>query len=94
MAAGRSCADDAEENLPTLVLPFLFLPHPHKHKHTLIQAVVTKGLRADDWVQAVIAVIGGKGGGTATNAQASGPNMEKLTEARAAATQYATDKLQ
>ena len=56
--------------------------------------MVTKGLRADDWVQAVIAVIGGKGGGTATNAQASGPNMETLAEARVAATQYATDKLQ
>ena len=58
------------------------------------QSLVSKGLQADQWVQAVTEVTGGKGGGTATTAQASGPNLDQLPQAMAAARQYATSKLQ
>ena len=55
---------------------------------------MSRGLQADQWVQAVIEVTGGKGGGTATTAQASGPNLDQLPQAMAAAKEYAGSKLQ
>ena len=55
---------------------------------------MSKGLQADQWVQTVIEVTGGKGGGTATTAQASGPNVDQLPQALAAARTYANSKLQ
>ncbi|CAI8038056.1 Alanine--tRNA ligase, cytoplasmic [Geodia barretti] len=58
------------------------------------KGLVSKGLQADQWVQTVIEVTGGKGGGTTTTAQASGPNVDQLPQALAAARTYANSKLQ
>jgi alanyl-tRNA synthetase len=58
------------------------------------KALVSRGLQADQWVQAVLPVMGGKGGGTATTAQASGPHTDQLAQAMAAARTFATSKLQ
>lgn len=67
-----------------------FLSRPHK----ILQGLVSKGLQADQWVQKVIEVVGGKGGGTATTAQASGPNLDQLPQALSVARTYANSKLQ
>ena len=53
-----------------------------------------RGLKADEWVKAVSGVIGGKAGGTETSAQASGPQVQKLTEAVDAAESFAKSKLE
>lgn len=38
-------------------------------------------LKANDWCNAVLAVLGGKGGGKPTAAQGQGPAVEKVDEA-------------
>ena len=52
------------------------------------------GLTASDWVKSVAPIIGGKGGGSKTAAQASGVNVEKLTEAIEAAKQLASSRVE
>lgn len=65
----------------------------HTHAHTLRQVLESKGLKADEWVQEVVAVIGGKGGGSANTAKAVGPNTDRLAEVLTTAKNYATSKL-
>lgn len=48
-----------------------------------------KGLSASEWVQSVVPIIGGKGGGKAESAQASGNNPEGLKKAIATAENFA-----
>lgn len=52
-----------------------------------------KGLVASEWVQSVVPVIGGKGGGKAESAQASGNNVKALDEAMKIAREFANSKL-
>ncbi|XP_063358541.1 alanine--tRNA ligase, cytoplasmic [Cydia amplana] len=52
-----------------------------------------KGLLASEWVQSVVEVIGGKGGGKAESAQASGNNPQALENAMKIAKDFATSKL-
>lgn len=52
-----------------------------------------KGLLASEWVQSVVPVIGGKGGGKAESAQASGNNVNALDEAIKVAREFANSKL-
>lgn len=52
-----------------------------------------KGLLASEWVQSVVPVIGGKGGGKAESAQASGNNVKALDEAIKVAREFANSKL-
>jgi len=55
---------------------------------------IQKGLAADEWIRSVADIIGGKGGGKSTNAQAAGQNVDALQEAMSAAKVYAQSKLQ
>ncbi|XP_037928048.1 alanine--tRNA ligase, cytoplasmic [Teleopsis dalmanni] len=54
---------------------------------------IDKGLKANEWVQHISEVLGGKGGGKAESAQASGPNYEKVDEILELATSFAKTKL-
>ena len=54
---------------------------------------MSQGLKADEWVKAVSAVIGGKSGGKDVSAQASGPHIDKLQEAVLVAEEFAKMKL-
>ncbi len=50
-------------------------------------------LKANDWVAAVLGVVGGKGGGKAGLAQGQGTNVERLAEAVAVADSTAAKAL-
>ncbi|KAJ8726295.1 hypothetical protein PYW07_000993 [Mythimna separata] len=54
---------------------------------------IEKGLLASEWIQSVVPVIGGKGGGKAESGQASGNNYTKLEEAMKVAEEFANLKL-
>lgn len=56
--------------------------------------LVERGLTASDWVQSVVQIMGGKGGGKAESAQASGNNPKCLSEALKVARDFAVTKLQ
>lgn len=57
------------------------------------KSINERGLLASEWVQSVVNVIGGKGGGKAESAQASGNNPQNLKEAMNLAEQFAKSKL-
>jgi alanyl-tRNA synthetase len=44
-----------------------------------MQLLVEKGLLASDWVKAISPLIGGKGGGSKSSAQASGTNINQVS---------------
>lgn len=52
-----------------------------------------KGLKANEWIQAIAPMMQGKGGGKAESAQASGPNIACLKEALKTAREFAESKL-
>lgn len=54
---------------------------------------MSKGLKANEWVQQVSELMQGKGGGKAESAQASGSNVSCLEEALVITTQFANLKL-
>lgn len=54
---------------------------------------VEKGLLASEWVQSIVTLINGKGGGKAESAQASGSNPNCLNEAMKIAREFAISKL-
>lgn len=54
---------------------------------------VEKGLKANEWVQHISSVMGGKGGGKAESAQASGPNHDKADEVLELAKKFVATKL-
>lgn len=54
---------------------------------------VEKGLKANEWVQHVAGVMGGKGGGKPESAQASGPNFDKVDEVLELAKKFVATKL-
>uniref|UniRef100_A0A915Q7V7 Alanine--tRNA ligase n=1 Tax=Setaria digitata TaxID=48799 RepID=A0A915Q7V7_9BILA len=51
--------------------------------------VASKGLKASEWVSEVCSIIGGRGGGTVTQAQATGTNIESVEEAVQIASNFA-----
>ncbi|CAH2243143.1 jg14436 [Pararge aegeria aegeria] len=55
--------------------------------------LIDKGLSASKWVESVVPIMGGKGGGKAESAQASGTNPKGLYEAIKVARNYAESKL-
>ena len=57
------------------------------------KAITGKGLKANDWCNSVIGMMGGKGGGKPESAQASGTNVSCLDEAMKVAEKFAMDKL-
>lgn len=57
------------------------------------QVAIEKGLKASEWVQSVATPMGGKGGGKAESAQASGPNAACLKEVLQLAEKFAKTKL-
>ncbi|CAH2066593.1 unnamed protein product, partial [Iphiclides podalirius] len=52
-----------------------------------------KGLLASEWVQSIVGIMGGKGGGKAESAQASGNNPKCIKEAIHKAKEFALSKL-
>lgn len=54
---------------------------------------IAKGLKANEWIQQLSAVIGGKGGGKPESAQASGGNYERVDEVLELAKKFASSKL-
>jgi len=52
-----------------------------------------QGLKANEWIQHISGVIGGKGGGKEDSAQATGTNVTSLEEALSMAKQFAAMKL-
>lgn len=59
----------------------------------MLQKATSKGLKANEWVQQVSQLIGGKGGGKAESAQATGTNAEVVNEAMDLAKKFAELKL-
>lgn len=57
------------------------------------KAAIEKGLKANEWVSHVAQVMGGKGGGKAESAQASGTNWERVADVVELATAFAKTKL-
>lgn len=58
------------------------------------QAVAAdKGLKANEWIQAVSGLLNGKGGGRETSAQASGTNTAGMEEVIALARQFAEARM-
>ena len=55
--------------------------------------LVTKGLKAGDWIREVAGIMGGKGGGRPDNAQGSGSDISKLKEATSHARTFAFGKI-
>lgn len=58
------------------------------------QAGIAKGLKANEWIQQLSGVIGGKGGGKAESAQASGTNYEKADDVLELGKKFASSKLE
>lgn len=57
------------------------------------KAAIERGLKANEWVSHVSSLMGGKGGGKAESAQASGPNFDKVDEVLKLAVEFANTKL-
>ena len=57
------------------------------------QGLSGNGLTASEWVKSVTSIIGGKGGGSEANAQASGVKVDQLSEAVEAAKLYASSRV-
>jgi alanyl-tRNA synthetase len=58
------------------------------------KSAIGKGLKANEWIQEVSGLMGGKGGGKPESAQASGPNVDKVEEIMALAKKFAAAKLE
>lgn len=59
----------------------------------MFQIAVDKGLKANEWVSAISSLMGGKGGGKAESAQASGSNFAAKDKILSCACQFAEQKL-
>lgn len=59
----------------------------------LIQELIDRGLKADEWIGSVSALLGGKGGGKEMSAQASGPHYESLEKAMQLAKEFSKLKV-
>lgn len=57
------------------------------------KTAIDKGLKANEWIQQLSGVIGGKGGGKPESAQASGTGYDKADEVMALAKKFASSKL-
>ena len=55
--------------------------------------MISRGLKADEWVKSVSELIGGKCGGKDVSAQGSGPNIGSVKKAVETATNFAQQKL-
>ncbi|CAO1341524.1 unnamed protein product [Diamesa hyperborea] len=58
------------------------------------KSAIDKGLKANEWIQQISELMGGKGGGKQENAQASGSNIGNIDEILLLATQFAKTKLE
>lgn len=54
---------------------------------------IDKGLKANEWIQQLSSVVGGKGGGKPESAQASGTNYDRVDELMELAKKFAGSKL-
>lgn len=60
---------------------------------TCSQSAISKGLKANEWIQAISCLMQGKGGGKPESAQASGTNITCLNEIVSQANKFANQKL-
>lgn len=58
------------------------------------KSAISKGLKANEWIQEIAPLMGGKGGGKPESAQASGPNISCVTEIAHIAKNFANIKLE
>lgn len=61
--------------------------------HSLFQSSIAAGLTANGWINEIVPLIKGKGGGKEASAQATGTNTGALKEAMDIATKFAGLKL-
>jgi alanyl-tRNA synthetase len=61
--------------------------------YTGVPDALSKRLNAKEWVEAPLAVLGGKGGGKPTTAQGQGSHIDKVPDAMKAAEEFAKLKL-
>lgn len=81
---------------PSASALFFTVDHDSKKIYCLAavpKEAVEKGLLASEWVQSIVNIIDGKGGGKAESAQASGNNIKSLQEAINIAKKFAVSKL-
>ncbi|XP_072754968.1 alanine--tRNA ligase, cytoplasmic isoform X2 [Anoplolepis gracilipes] len=57
------------------------------------KSAISKGLKANEWIQTIVSVMQGKGGGKPESAQASGTNITCLNEIVSKANDFANQKL-
>lgn len=55
---------------------------------------MSKGLKANEWIQAIVPMMQGKGGGKPESAQATGSNIACLNEIISKANEFANQKLE
>ena len=65
----------------------------YAYLHSFLQDAVTKGLKANEWVQEVSGIMGGKGGGRDVSAQATGDQVGVVDQAMQMAQDFAKLKL-
>ncbi|XP_068620929.1 alanine--tRNA ligase, cytoplasmic [Battus philenor] len=85
-----------KQTLPNTAAMFFSIDHETNKIYCLAavpKVLNEKGLLASEWVQSVVGVMGGKGGGKAESAQASGANHECIQEAIKIAKNFAQSKL-
>ena len=58
-----------------------------------MQLLTKKGLKANEWISSIQALIDGKGGGKDVSAQATGVSLDKLDQVVKTAHSYAVQKL-
>jgi len=62
-------------------------------KVMLVSGVKNASVKAGDWIKAIAPIVGGGGGGRPDFAQAGGKDASKIEEAKKAALEYVTQKL-
>lgn len=71
----------------------LLLLLPPTHTRTGVPAATSAKLKANEWVNSALSLLGGKGGGKPTVAQGQGNEFGKAADALTAAEQFAAMKL-
>lgn len=90
----KECADQLMGKHPSLAL---FLVGKQEEKCSFLIRVsadlVSKGIRADEWMKEIAPLLGGKGGGKGESAQGGGNQPEKIPEALKVARQWLEKKV-
>lgn len=91
-----TCLQHVKKTAPETAAMFFSVDKDQKKIICMCQVpkeLISSGLKANEWVQAVSPTLGGKGGGKEMSAQASGPHYEALNEALQLAKEFAKLKM-